>query len=57
MDLGETGMQPAPELVRLHLSMRAPPAGNDHAGSRHAREAGESDPFPGHPHRPIAYVG
>jgi hypothetical protein len=50
-------MQPAPELVRLHLSMSAPPASNDHAGSRHTGEARKADPFPGHPHRSIAYVG
>ena len=51
----ETAVKPATELVRLELLLGAAPAGNHHSGRGHSRQPRDTDQFPGHPHRRVAY--
>jgi hypothetical protein len=43
------------ELVRVEFLLGAAPASNHHARSGHPRQPGETNEFPGHPHRCVAY--
>ncbi len=54
-NIGETAVKPVPELVRVEILPGAAPAGDHHAGSGHPRQPRETDEFPGHPHRCVAY--
>ena len=50
-NLLQPAMQPLAQLVGVVLLLRAPLARHDRAGGGHAREPGETDELPGHPHR------
>src|SRR5918992_1256867 len=53
--LFEPLVQPLAQLLRVVLALSAPLARDDHAGGRHAREAGEAEELPGHAHE-FAYL-
>ena len=52
VDLGQSAVEPVAQLVGVVVPLGTALAGNDHAGGRHAREAGDSDELPGHAHGP-----
>ena len=52
VDLGQSAVEPVAQLVGVVVLLGPALAGNDHAGGRHAREAGDSDELPGHAHGP-----
>ena len=51
-DLGETLVEPLAQFAGVVVLMGPALAGHGHAGGGHAREAGDSDELPGHPHGP-----
>jgi hypothetical protein len=51
-DLGETPVEPVTEFVGVVVVLGPALAGDDHAGSGHARQASDSYELPGHPHGP-----
>jgi hypothetical protein len=53
-NFSETAMKPRAELVRVEILVRAAPAGDNNAGRGNSRQPGETDEFPGHPHRCVA---
>jgi hypothetical protein len=55
MHICKTSVKPAAELVRVELPMGTALAGNHHTGGGHPRQPRETDEFPGHPHRRVAY--
>ena len=52
VDLRQTLVEPVAKLVGVIVALGPALAGEDHAGGRHTREAGDSDELPGHPHGP-----
>jgi hypothetical protein len=54
-NVGETPVKPGSELIRVEILLGAAPASNHHARSGHSRQSRETDEFPGHPHRCVAY--
>jgi hypothetical protein len=54
-DLREAAVQPAAKLVRIELLMVTAPAGDHDPRGSHAREPGQTDELPWHPHRRVAY--
>jgi hypothetical protein len=55
MDLGEATVKPPAELIRIKFRTGAPPPGDHDARSSYSREPGDTDQFPGHPHRCVGY--
>jgi hypothetical protein len=51
----ETAVKPVAELVWVEFPVSAALAGNHHARSGHPRQPRDTDEFPGHPHRRVAY--
>jgi hypothetical protein len=51
-DLGQTPVELVAKFVGVVVVLGPALAGHDHAGGGHAREAGDSDELPGHPHGP-----
>jgi hypothetical protein len=54
-DILETALEPDAELVGVEFPVGAAPAGNHHARSGNPRQPRDTDEFPGHPHRGVAY--
>ena len=52
VDLGQAAVEPVAQLVGVVVLLGPALAGHDHAGGRHAGEAGDSDELPGHAHGP-----
>ena len=50
--LGQAPVEPLAKFVGVIVVLGPALAGDDHAGGGHAREAGDSDELPGHPHGP-----